>query len=119
MDELVFNWVNATTAQIDGKDLDDRQSDSIADLYDICADDPNRAFEVICQILATNPRKDVLSCLGAGPLEDLLTNHCDYIDKAIKEAENTKLLKDCLGYVNIDLEDCSNVQNLYNFLEGN
>jgi hypothetical protein len=117
MDDLVLKWVNAAIAQIDGEELDDIQNNSIVELFDICSDDPSRAFNVICQILATNPREDVLGYLGAGPLEDLLINNCDYIDKAIEEVENTKLLRGCLEHVNMEIEDCSNAKTLYDFLK--
>lgn len=119
MENLSTNWINAAAAQIDGENLDDNQNNSIVELFEICADDPNRAFKVICQILSTNPRKDILGYLGAGPLEDLLKKHCDYIDIAVKEAENVKLLRDCLEHVYMDPEDCPNAQKLNDFLEGN
>jgi hypothetical protein len=118
MDDLVANWIDATVAQINGKDLNKKQNDSIIELLEICTNNPSRAFKIICQILATNPNKKVLGCLGAGPLEDLLIQHCDYIDKSIEEVVNTKLLRDCLEHVNMDPEDCPNAQNLYDFLEG-
>ena len=117
MDDLASNWINATIAQIDDKELTEKQNDSIVELLEICTDNPSKAFRIICQILSTNPNKKVLGCLGAGPLEDLLVQHCDYIEKSIEEAVSTKLLRDCLEYVNMDPEDCPNAQKLYDFLK--
>lgn len=117
MDSLVDRWIDATKAQIDGKDLNEKQNDSVVEMLEICTKNPSRGFTIICQILAKHPNKKVLGCLGAGPLEDLLIQHCDYIDKSIEEIENTKLLRDCLEYVNMDLEDCPNAQNLHDFLK--
>ena len=117
MEKLVVDWILATEAQVEGKHLNEKQSNSIVELLELCTHNPSIAFSVICQLLATNPREKVIGCLGAGPLEDLLIQHCHFIEKTIEEAAKNKLLKKCLEYVNVDQEDCPNAQKLYDFLK--
>ena len=117
MDNLTTDWIDAATAQLNAQKLNKDQDNAIVNLFEICAENPSRAFNVICEILETNPRKDVLGYLGAGPLEDLLLKNCEYIDIAIERTKNITLLKECLAHVNLDKEDCPNSQTLYDFLE--
>ncbi len=116
-DSLTQSWLNAATAQLDKQKLSKEQDDAIVQLFEVCSTEPERAFQVICEVLASDPRMDLVGYLGAGPLEDLLVNHCEYIDIVIEEAKSAKLLKECLEQVNLEAEDCADAQKIHDFLE--
>lgn len=116
MDSLTHNWLDAARIQLNKQKLTNNQNDAIAELFEVCSDDPQRAFNVICEILACNPRKDVVGYLGAGPLEDLLIHHCEFIDIVIEKTNSIDLLKECLEQVNLDNEDCDEAEKLHAFL---
>jgi hypothetical protein len=115
MDSLTHNWLDAATIQLNKQELNKDQDDAIVQLFEVCSDDPKRAFNVICEILACNPRKDVVGYLGAGPLEDLLIHHCEYIDIVIEKTNSIELLEECLEHVNLETEDCEEAEKLHAF----
>lgn len=62
--------------------------------------DPNRAFDVIVQILENTQNEFVLSNLAAGPLEDLLVRHgIIIIDRVERQAKFDDRFRDLLAGV--------------------
>jgi hypothetical protein len=116
MDNLITLWISAASAQLDKLDLSEEQNDAIVELFDLCSENAEKAFEVICEILRRKPREDIVGYLGAGPLEDLLIKNCEYVDIVIERSDTVKLLMNCLEVVNIDTEDCAEASTNHDYI---
>jgi hypothetical protein len=69
-------------------------------LSDLCRDDPEAAWNVIDEIFQRDSSDLILSNLGAGPLEDLLTAHgARFIDRVEKRAAKDEKFRKLLGVV--------------------
>ncbi len=112
------DWIAAAEAQLSGQSLTQEQDDTIVRLLELCADDPAKAFVAISGIVQLDPRLEILNYLGAGPLEDLLIKHCEYLEVLIAKARQDRRFRQCLSHVNLDNEDCPNAQILHNYLGG-
>ncbi len=114
---LVLNWIAAKQDQLLGKPLDSEKDEAIIELLDLILDNPESAFKTILQIIEQQPSDSLLACLGAGPIESLLTKHPEYLGKLIASVNDTNALKQCLLRVDYDDEDGLDVNLLENFLK--
>lgn len=69
-------------------------------LYEITLDEPELAWEMILQILATDQTDVTIENLAAGPLEDFLVYHGKaYIDRIERQARIDPAFNELLGGV--------------------
>jgi hypothetical protein len=81
---LITSWIKHFENEDKKSRKDDGLSWTFEKLYDICRENPEVALKVITAILSSTQHEPVLSCLAAGPLEDILAWHGD---KVIGEVE--------------------------------
>jgi len=115
---LVLNWIAAKHDQLLGKPLDSEKDDAITEILDLILDNPDSAFKTILQIIEQQPSDSVLACLGAGPIESLLSKHPEYLGELIASVQDTSALKQCLLHVDYDDEDGIDVDLIEKFLKG-
>lgn len=113
---LAINWVEAASAQLSGEELKSDQENAIIRLLELSSEEPDEALTVIYEIVRRKPDLKIINYLGAGPLEELLVKHCDYLEAIISHAEHDELLRQCLAHVNLELEDCANAYKLHQFI---
>jgi hypothetical protein len=66
----------------------------------MCEEDPESAWSVIQEIIATDQSDKILSNVGAGPLEDLMGRHgAQFIDRVEQCARSDKAFRRMLGTV--------------------
>ena len=65
--------LHAATSTRDGTDAE--QLAASDELQELVWNDPERAWPVICEVIRRASADDVLACVAAGPLEDLLVHH--------------------------------------------
>ncbi|MHB1401828.1 MAG: DUF6869 domain-containing protein [Thiobacillus sp.] len=99
---LAANWIEATEGQLRGIPLSAKDEDAVVGLLELILENPGDAFEEILQIIKRKPSERALNRLGAGPIEELLVSHPEFLEKLILEASDINSLKRCLTYVNAD-----------------
>ncbi|MBT9539685.1 DUF6869 domain-containing protein [Thiobacillus sp.] len=99
---LAANWIEATEGQLRGFPLSAKDEDAVVGLLELILENPGDAFEEILQIIKRKPSERALNRLGAGPIEELLVSHPEFLEKLILEASDLNALKRCLTYVNAD-----------------
>ena len=114
--DLVTEWIGAAEAQLDRRTLEASQENAIIRLFELAAQEPDSALKIIYAIVQRKPRSDVLNYLGAGPIEELLVKHCEYLNEFISRARSDSLLKQCLSHVNLEVDDCADAPDLQRFL---
>lgn len=100
--DLARDWINATEGQLSGNPLTGKDEETVVSLFELVSDNPDAAVEVILQVIEQEPDQRVLNCLGAGPIEDLLGKHPEYLKKLIAAVRNLNSLRSCLTHVNVD-----------------
>lgn len=100
--DFANNWIDAIEGELQGNPLNRKSEDVVVDLLELIADNPDDAFEVILQIIKQSPSERILNRLGAGPIEDLLVKHPEYLEKLINVVPDSIALKSCLTHVNAD-----------------
>jgi hypothetical protein len=69
-------------------------------LYDLVRKDPEAAWRVVLQIIQTDSSDQILSNVGAGPLEDLLVYHGErFISRIEARARTDDIFKKTLSVV--------------------
>jgi hypothetical protein len=87
----IAEWLLRDAAQIG--DARDRA-------WDLCQDEPERAFRFILEVLRHNQSDKILGALSAGPLEDILAKHGErMIERVEAEAKSNPLFARLLGGV--------------------
>ncbi|RTL03939.1 MAG: hypothetical protein EKK65_02705 [Lysobacterales bacterium] len=99
---LSEQWIDSATKQIRQGVLDESNDSSIVMLLDLCNDQPLKAVQVIYEIMEKTSDSDLLSYLGAGPLEDLLVKHPEFLNKFSNDSIDNPKLQQCLSQVNLD-----------------
>ena len=62
--------------------------------------DPERAWDLILGLIERAPDAETLNCVGAGPLEDLLSSHGSaFIDRVEVRSRSDEQFQNCLAYV--------------------
>lgn len=97
--DLVTAWL-ALQRAARGSALYRKNYWSFGVVWDMCADDPDQAWQFILHALNVDASAAVLKMLAAGPLEDLLAKHGDYvIDRVEAEARSNPAFARLLGGV--------------------
>ena len=78
-----------------------RASDMIGgQVWQLCANEPERAFLFVLEVLRRDRSKKIFGVLSAGPLEDILANHGEtMIERVEAEARSSPLFAKLLGGV--------------------
>jgi len=105
--DLVQAWILAQRMDPDG--IDYEQYSWAADfLINSVFDNPEKAFETILAIIASDSCDQVLSSVGAGPLEDLIVHHgSEFIERIEVEAKRSPAFRSAVSHVWMDDEDGS------------
>ena len=91
---LVDEWI--ADCRVETQDV----SPASEEMYDAVRDDPERAWRLILAILRQDKSDLVVSCLAAGPLEDLLGYHGQaFIDRVERLAQTDSDFNTLLGGV--------------------
>jgi len=114
---LDIEWISAAKIQLNKEQLSGKEEDTIVELLELCSDEPEVALNVIYKIIERHPSIDILRYLGAGPLEDLIVKNCHFLNELIDKAKENSQVRECLSFVNLNEDDCSNSKDLSNFLE--
>jgi len=98
-DELVAAWIDFESRPHPLQEdwIRDRAWWAIEVMMDLQQHDPVRALEVAFQIARTSETSKVLEMLGAGPLEDLLSEDPTLIDAIAIEAVSSPNLRQALA----------------------
>ncbi len=99
---LVANWIDATEAQLRGIPLTGKREEAVVGLLELVSDDPEGALGIVRQIIERKPSDRVLNCLGAGPVEELLIKHPEFLGKLIGGIVDSNSLRECLLHVDAD-----------------
>lgn len=114
MDALVSAWISATEKSEGnpGASADDWAIQKVIDLhYD---GEHVEIWKIILAIVDATESKWVLECVGAGPLEDLLTHHApEYIERVVREAKSSTKFKTALSAVWLDEDDTPLYKQVY------
>lgn len=113
---LAIKWIEATEAQLAAKILNEEEEQAIIKFFELAADEPVKAIEIALQVIEHVPRSSILNCLGAGPVEELLVKHPQYLDELIALAETNEKLKQCLRHVNLPENNLKGTNLLARFL---
>ena len=97
--KLVAAWIECQTAE-PGTARNEELFWSFEQLWELCREDPETAFDVILCILQANNTSAIEEVLSAGPLEDLLARHGPaFIDRIEDEASRNPRFRHLLGGV--------------------
>lgn len=118
MNDLARMWIEAKEGQLYGKPLSDKGEDAAVHLLELVMNNPDAAFNTILEIIRLKPSEDILRWLGAGPIENLLVEKPEYLQKMINSVSDKVSLKQCLQSVDYDDEDGLDVELLEDFLNG-
>jgi hypothetical protein len=93
--EIVAAWIDFESRPhaLQEDWIRDRAWWAVEAMMDLQAHDPIRALEIAFQIARTSDRPKVLEMLGAGPLEDLLSEDPTLIDAVAIEAQSSPNLR--------------------------
>jgi len=93
--EIAAAWIDfeARPHALEEDWLRDRAWWAVEAVMDLQAHDPIRALEIVFRIARTDDRPKVLEMLGAGPLEDLLSEDPTLIDAVAIEAWSSPNLR--------------------------
>jgi len=114
--DIASDWLKSTQAQLVGLSLNSESEKAIIAAFEICADNPDEAVNLISNIIEQKPNKKLLACLGAGPIEELLVKHPDYLNKLMEAIPCHAALKMCLQHVNTDEDDAIDKSMLNDFI---
>jgi hypothetical protein len=68
--------------------------------WDLCQDKPEKAFQLVLEVLRRNHSNEILKVLAAGPLENILAKHGEaMIERVEAEAKSNPLFAKLLGGV--------------------
>ncbi len=68
-EELIRDWIQ------NFRSASEQLSPAYVEMEDAVQDDPERAWQLILAVLKQDQSDNVIACLAAGPLEDLLVYH--------------------------------------------
>ncbi len=69
-------------------------------LFDKISNDPETAWALVLELIENAPENDALGWVGAGPLEDLLSERgADFIERVEVLARQNDRFRDCLASV--------------------
>jgi hypothetical protein len=83
------------------------------DLYEKCESDPEFAWNVLIELIARSPNRDVLEVTAAGPLEELLRAHAPLLIDRVEALERvSSSFREALAIVRIPQSDDATVRRL-------
>jgi hypothetical protein len=80
--------------------LADVHGDVFGAVWDLCLDEPEKAFQFVLEVLRRDHSNKIQESLSAGPLEDILAKHGErMIERVEAEARSNPLFAKLLGGV--------------------
>ena len=104
---LIDTWIEYYTQEIELNDKNELVKKNKEDMFwafekldEICLKTPDMCFEIILEILNIKPNDEIISNLAAGPLEDLLSRHGEYMISKVEDVSKINpAFKELLGGV--------------------
>lgn len=114
---LAMKWIQATEAQLNRNNLMEEEERAIILFFELASNEPAKAIDIALQVIERGPHSNIINCLGAGPIEELLVKHPSYLDQLIVLAGKNEKIKQCLKHVDLAENDVIGLRRLADFLE--
>lgn len=111
--QIVEAWIAMSLAAINSKEYE-ANFWSFEEIWRLGKDRPLEAWEVVLGLVDAATSEQLLSVVGAGPLEDLMCGHGETLIPLVeREAANNPKLRAAMGAVYLDGEDTPVWQKFY------
>ena len=99
---MISDWIQNCYEARENEDLEPSKELiwASSELFDAVLHDPDSAWQLILDIIKKDSSEMILSDVGAGPLEDLLSYHAErFIDRVEAEARTNQAFRTALSGV--------------------
>jgi len=105
INDFVTSWMAIQDA-LGGSDAYEKNFWAHEDLAELCESKPRDAWEVIVALVGAANTEPLLEAIGAGPLQDLMTQHGEeYIAQVEKEAQENARFRRAMAGAWLDSDD--------------